>query len=242
MPVTAQIISVQPLSGKEFLEPGEPFGYMLTLDAEPVRGQAFIGLSAGLIAYALGVLLGAPPTAGDGPRAVTEIELHILREVLDVLVGELSEAWRPFGVAFRWTPEADEPMAGPGALLVFDCQLALGDAQYPLRIATPAFLARLAALQSKPDAEEEVPAPVRETILTAVRRSNVVVEAVLSGSTLRMKDLLAMERGHVLMLGQSAGSQCECRINGKNKFRGEWIAHGDRQGIELRQDTAAATG
>ena len=233
MPVTARIVSFQPLSGREFLEPGDAFGYVVTLEAEPVRGQAFIGLSAGLIAYTLRVLLGAPPMPEDASRAVTEIELHILRDVLDLLVSELTEAWRPYGVAFRWMPEAGEPTVGPGAMLVFDCELALGDEQQKLRIAAPAFLARVAALQSTPDAEEEAPAPVRETILTAVRRANVVVEAVLTGSTLRMKDLLAMERGHVLMLGQPAGSQFECRVNGKNKFRGEWIAHGDRQGLEL---------
>jgi flagellar motor switch protein FliM len=234
MPVTAQTVSVKPLSGREFLEPIDALGYMLTLEAEPVRGQAFVALSAGLLAYTLRILLGSPPTPEESPRAVTEIELHILREVLELLTRELTEAWKPSGVAFRWTPGVDEPTAGLGTMLVFDCHLVLNDTQQTLRIAVPAFLARLAALQSTHEAEVEAPAPVRKTILAAVCRANVVMEAVLSGSTLRMKDLLAMERGHVLMLGQSAGSQCECRINGKTKFRGEWIAHGDRQGLELQ--------
>ena len=101
------------------------------------------------------------------------------------------------------------------------------------RIAVPAFLARLAALQSASATAEEAPAPVREMILGALRRANVSVEAVLSGSTLRMGDLLAMEPGHVLMLAQPAGSPLECRINGKPKFRGEWIRHGNRQALEL---------
>jgi flagellar motor switch protein FliM len=233
MPVAAQIVSVQLFSGREFLERGDQFGYVLTLEAEPVRGQAFIALSAGLLAYTLRALLGAPSAHEDGPRPVTEIELHILREVFELLARELTEAWKPSGVAFQWTPAADEPKAATGTMLAFDCNLDLYDAQQTLRIAVPAFLARLAALQPTPDTEEEAPAPVQETILAAVRRANVAVEAVLSGSTLRMKDLLAMERGHVLMLGQSAGSPCECRINGKTKFRGEWIAHGERQGLEL---------
>jgi len=80
---------------------------------------------------------------------------------------------------------------------------------------------------------EDAPAPARETILRALRRASVSVEAVLSGSTLRMGDLLAMEPGHVLMLAQPAGSPLECRINGKPKFRGEWINRGNRQTLEL---------
>jgi flagellar motor switch protein FliM len=118
-------------------------------------------------------------------------------------------------------------------MVVFDCQLVLDDAPQTLRIAAPAFLARLAALQSTLAVEEDAPAPVRETILAALRRASVGVEAVLAGSTLRMKDLLAMERGQVLMLAQPTGSPLECRINGKTKFRGEWIAHGDLDGLEL---------
>jgi flagellar motor switch protein FliM len=232
-PVAAQIVSVQPLSGSEFLKSADLLGCLLTLDAEPVRGQAFIALSAGLVAYLLRALLGAPPTPDDGSHAVTEIESHILREIFESLARELTEAWKLSGIAFRWTPAAGEAPDGQCAMVVFDCQLVLDDAPQTLRIAAPAFLARLAALQSTLAVEEDAPAPVRETILAALRRASVGVEAVLAGSTLRMKDLLAMERGQVLMLAQPTGSPLECRINGKTKFRGEWIAHGDLDGLEL---------
>jgi flagellar motor switch protein FliM len=232
-PVAGRLAAVQPLSGSEFLQSGDEFGCLLALDAEPVRGQAFIGLSAGLVAYLLRVLLGAPPTPEDGPRAVTDIELHILREVFELLTRELSAAWKPSSIAFRWTSTgAGEAAAGQGMMLVFDCRMDVDEGERTFRIAMPAFLARLAALQSAP-ASEEASAPVRETILNALRRANVGVEAVLAGSTLRMSDLLAMEPGHVLMLAQPAGSPLECRINGKPKFHGEWIARGDRRGLEL---------
>lgn len=232
-PVAAQIVSIQPLSGGEFLKAADQLGCLLTLEAEPVRGQAFIALSAGLVAYLLRALLGAPPTPDDGSHTVTEIESHILREVFESLARELTAAWKPSGIAFRWTPAAGEAPAGLCAMLVFDCQLVLDNSPQTFRIAAPAFLARLAALQSTLAVEEDAPAPVREIILAALRRGSVGVEAVLAGSTLRMKDLLAMERGHVLMLAQPTGSPLECRINGKTKFRGEWIAHGDREGLDL---------
>ena len=232
-PVTAEIVSVEPLYGSEFLKSGDEVGHLLTLEAEPVRGQAFIALSAGLLAYLLRVLLEAPEAPADGSRAVTEIELHILREIFESLAREFAEAWKPSGIAFRWTPDAGEATAGLGTMLVFHCQLTLDNSRQFLHIAAPAFLARLAALEPTPDAEEEAPGEVRETIFDALRHASLGVEAVLAGSTLRMKDLLAMERGHVLMLAQPAGSPLECRINGKPKFRGEWIAQGDRQALEV---------
>ena len=59
------------------------------------------------------------------------------------------------------------------------------------------------------------------------------MEAVLAGSSLRMSDLAAMEPGHVLMLAQAAGSPLMCLVNGKPKYRGEWITHGDRQAFQV---------
>lgn len=232
--VDAQIVAAQTLSSSVFLQSGDEGGCLLTLDAEPVRCQAFIALSAGLVAYLLRVLLGAPPTPEEGSHTVTEIELHILREIFEALARELTAAWKPSGIAFRWTSTgAREAAAGQGAMLVFDCRLDVDNVPQTLRVAAPAFLARLAALQSAPARAEEAPAPVRDMILHALRRASVNVEAVLSGSTLRMGDLLAMEPGHVLMLAQPAGSPLECRINGKPKFRGEWISRGNRQTLEL---------
>ena len=233
-PVTAQLVEAQSVSGGAFLQSGEEGGCLLTLDAEPVRGQAFIALSAGLVAYLLRVLLGAPSVSGEGSHTVTEIELHILREIFELLACELTAAWKPTGIAFRWTSTgAAEVAAWQGAMLVFDCRLDVEDAPQTFRFAAPAFLVRLAALRSSPAMAEEASAPARETILLALRRANVSVEAVLSGSTLRMGDLLAVEPGHVLMLTQAASSPLDCLINGKPKFRGEWIGCGHRQALEL---------
>jgi flagellar motor switch/type III secretory pathway protein FliN len=59
------------------------------------------------------------------------------------------------------------------------------------------------------------------------------VEAYLGGSSIRLGDLAAMQKGQILVLTQPAGSQLECAINGRTKFRGEWIALGDRHGLQV---------
>ena len=59
-------------------------------------------------------------------------------------------------------------------------------------------------------------------------------EAVLAGPSLRMSDLLALEAGQVLVLGEAAGSQLECRINGKTVFRGDWIHQGNQGALQIQ--------
>ena len=232
--VTARLASTQPLSGTAFLESVETGGCLLTLDAEPVRGQLFVQVAPGLVAYLLRMLLGGGPAAAPVPRAVTEIELHILREIFELLAREMTAAWKPAGVAFRYaSPNAPEITPAHGSMIVFDFSLDLDEAQQTFRIAIPAFLVRMAALQCAPAAAVETPGPVREMIFNALCGAKVNVEVLLSGSTIRMGDLHAMESGQILMLAQPAGAPVECHIGGKPKFHGEWMDHGDSQALLL---------
>ena len=233
MPVAGQLAVAQPLPGSTFLESEDDGGYLLRLNAEPVRGQALAALSPSLVAHLLRILLGSPPGPGDAPRHVTEIELHILREIFEILERELTAAWQPAGIAFRYGVTGNnEAATTPDTLLVFEYRMEFGDVHATLRIAVPAFLVRLAVLNCAPPVEV-ASSPVQETILGSLRRATARVEAVLAGSTIRMGDLVAMEPGQVLMLSQPARSPLELRINGKPKFRGEWVACGNRQALDL---------
>ena len=234
-PADARVVGVQPLSRSAFLASCAEGGCLIELDADPMRGQALVSLYPNLVAYLLRVFLGGSISSANDSRAVTEIELYILREIFELVERELSAAWKPTGIGFRWRPTGiPEPAAGQGTMLAFDCRLQLNDVEAGLCVAVPAFLARMAALQSAPALVEEAPAPVRNMILNSLRSATVRVEAVLSGSTLRMGDLLAIETGQVLMLSQPAGSPVECRIGGKAKFRGEWVDHGARRALLLQ--------
>jgi len=233
-PVTADLAGVRPLPRNAFLASHEEGGCLIELDAAPVPGQSLLMLYPSLVSYLLRVLLGAPPSSTIGPRAVTDIERYILREIFELAERELTAAWKPAGMAFCWKPlSGPEATAGQDTMLVFDCRLHLEEGEAGFGIAVPAFLARIAALATTPAKKEDTPAPLRNMILASMRRGTVSVEAVLSSLTLRMKDVLEMETGQVLMLSQPAGSPVECRIGGKPKFQGEWVDRGARRALVL---------
>jgi flagellar motor switch protein FliM len=230
--IGAQLGSPQPQLRSDFERSVEEGGCLIAMDADPVRARALVAFSPGLVAYLLRSLLGAPAAPGDEVRAVTEIELHILGEIFESLARELSNAWNAAGIRFRFQAAGGrETGLEESALVVFECRLELGEMREAFRIAIPAFLARIAALQSAPLPAEESPA--RDKILTALLRGSVSVEAALPGSRLRMEDLLAMEPGHVLTLAQPAGSPIDCLIGGKPLFRGEFLTHAGRQALLL---------
>jgi len=230
-PVEAHMSAMQRVSRSTFLHSQEDGGHMLVLETEPAGSQVLVAFSAGLAACFLRSLLGAPPAADAGPSALTEIELYILHEVFDLLVEEANRAWKSCGIAFRvGSTETPDATAGQESMLVASCRVDMDETQEGFRIAVPAFLARLAALHALRGSTGAAPGI---SILASLRHARLRVEAVLPGSTVSMADLLAMEPGHLLMLSRAAGSPLECRINGKPKFQGEWLARGNRQALEL---------
>jgi len=122
-----------------------------------------------------------------------------------------------------------------GTALVLNCTVRVQDEDETLRVAVPVLAIRLAALQNEQKAAAEVAGETaaRTALLEAVGGATLEVEAYLGGSAIRLGDLAAMQAGQILMLTQPAGSQLDCVVNGKTKFRGEWIALGDRHGLQV---------
>ncbi|HUP04083.1 MAG TPA: FliM/FliN family flagellar motor switch protein [Bryobacteraceae bacterium] len=233
-PAASQIGASRTVSESAYLKSVENGSCPVVLDADPVGGQIAVTLSFGLTAFLLRALLCAPSAPAGDPRPVTDIERHILRDVFDSVAKEMSAAWNPAGIAFRWNAAAREPAPGQGAILVFECFLSLGDVRGALFVAIPTFLARLSVLRAGSSSPEEPAPSPREAILNAMRGAKVNVEAALSGAALRMEDLLALQPGDVVMLPQSAGAPVECRIGGVPKFAAELVTRGGRHALLLQ--------
>lgn len=250
-PVKATPSGIDQLSAKAFLQAGADDACVITFDLASTRGQAWVGLSAKFVFRVLDILLGTPPTTASASRTtLTEIERHVLREFFESLGSTLVGAWASSGIAMRMgsiatidTLRQDADL--DGAVLVLNCMMRMQDVDETFRVAVPALAVRLAALQNEQKAAAEVAGETaaRNTLLEVLGTATVQVEAFLGGSEIRLGDLAAMQAGQILVLTQPAGSQLECAINGKVKFRGEWIALGDRHGLQVEAivEESAAT-
>jgi flagellar motor switch protein FliM len=240
-PVAAAPGGVEQMAIASFLDTSATDACLIALDLAPMPGQGWVGMSPGFLFRALDILLGAPPAATPAGRTtITEIERHVLREFFQVLLTALGAAWAPGGIRLhaasigppqelRHAPDAD------GAALVLHCEVKFSEAEEHFRVAIPVLAIRLAALQQEQHAagQATAEAPTRAALLQAVSSATVQVEAVLGGSTIRLGDLAAIETGQILMIDQPATSQLDCLVNGKAKYRGDWISHDDRHGLQI---------
>jgi flagellar motor switch protein FliM len=246
-PVKALAAGIDQLPVAAFLQAGAHDACVISFDLASTRGQAWVGLSAKFVFHILDVLLGAPQTSTPTTRTtVTEIEQHVLREFFDLLASSLVNAWAPSGVALkmgavRTIDELRQEADLDGTALVLNCTVKIQDGDETFRVAVPVLAVRLAAQQNEQKAAAEVAGETaaRNALLDAVGGATLEVEAYLAGSSIRLGDLASMQAGQILVLSQPAGSQLECIVNGKTKFRGEWIALGDRHGLQVESIVGA---
>lgn len=227
----------------DFLEQSASDACMVRFELAPMRGQAWAGLSRGLVFRVLDILLGSSQSAPAARTTITEIEKHLLHDFFDLLTGTLDAAWKASGVSLTISVigtagEVRQAAPADGTALVWNCKLDLGEAAETFRVAIPVLAVRLAALQVERSAAAQVSSETaaQTALLEIVSSARLEVEAVLSGSSIRLGDLASLHPGQILMLNRAAGSPLECLVNGKPKFRGDWIAEGDRHGLQL--DTA----
>jgi flagellar motor switch protein FliM len=248
MLVKATAAGIDQLAMADFVAAGVEDACMIALDLASTRSQAWVGLSARLVFHILDILLGAPPAMAPASRTtITEIERHVLREFFDTLAAALVSAWAPGGISLRMSSIAtiDQVRQAAdldGTALVLNCSVRMQDADNTFRVAVPVLAIRLAALQNEQKAAAEVAGETaaRTAVLETIGGATLEVEAFLGGSAIRLGDLAAMQAGQILMLAQPAGSQLDCVVNGKTKFRGEWIALGDRHGLQVESLVDAA--
>jgi len=236
--VAASLDGPVQLSRAEFLADAQTDVCRLILDLDGGRGQAFFGLSPGLVTCILGILLVIPQDVQPGQRdSVTDIKLHVMRKFFEILTDELRRAWDSIHVGFDMRPadESDEKPADSGEdpLLVLNCRIKFAAAEETFRLAVPALLVRLVVLDREREAALKPGITRYPGMLNILRQASFELEAVLAGSSLRMSDLLAMQPGEILMLEQPIGAPVECRVNGKPKFRGELIQTGARRALQL---------
>lgn len=241
IPVEGIPAGVEQIPVAGFLEASAADPCLITLDLAPMRAQGWIGLSQGLVFRVLDNLLGAPQTTAPGARTtITEIERHVLREFFQTLLAALEAAWAPGGISLRLASigtveEVKQTAASGGTALVLNCKVRLTEAEESFRVAVPVLAVRLAAFEAQQSAAVQLAGETaaRHALLDLLSGATLQLEAVVTGSQIRLGDLAAMQPGQILVLSQPAKSQLDCLVNGKAKFRGEWIADGDRRRLQV---------
>lgn len=180
---------------------------------EPARATALVQLPSAMTMIWVDYLLGGPGMViGDADRELTEIEFHLVRDLLQLSLGDLSYAFAsivPMTVkvkSVQYNPQFVQAAAASAPVIVATFAVRLGEIEDTATIMLPADV-MLAGLRERETTERRTASEVaahedaRNQIAAAVGNVPVGVAVRFGPITIRPSDVIGLKVGDVLHLG-----------------------------------------
>jgi flagellar motor switch protein FliM len=235
------IVSVEQFAYSEFLMslPDPTAFYAINLSL--YDGVGALEINPSIAFTMIDRLLGGTGQTPGPNRALTLIEQNVVDSVVNLMLDNLTETWRPItNMEFRIQARETRPqmlqVTGPTEiviLLVFDIRIA--DTRGMVNLCIPA-----AAIEAVGEAFEQgwqrtrkQPTPDEEAWLhTNLGRVRLPVAALLE-TTLPARDLIALRPGDVLSLGHSVTQPVDVHIGQVRRCGGRLTQHGKNAGVQV---------
>jgi flagellar motor switch protein FliM len=236
--VTVNLVSFEQIPFQEFLDGLPSPTIIASLSLRPYEGPGVLEIGPASFFPILEMLLGGN---GKEPqvfaREITDIEQRLVEMLLRVIVQDLREAWKmiapiDFSVQnIEKEPQFLQVLAPTEAVIAIGMELRAGDATGPLNIAIPSLAVKMMHLKvgqqwisrrTDPSVEDQ------EKMLHLLESTETEIEIAHDGATIRMQDLLALNRDDILLLDLPVERPSVCFVNGKNKFQGHIAQFGPK--------------
>jgi flagellar motor switch protein FliM len=184
-------------------------------------------------------LLGGTGQTPGPNRALTLIEQNVIDSVVNVILDNLTETWRPvvnmeFRIQARETRPQMLQVTGPTEiviLLVFDIRIAETRGMVNICIPAAAIEAVGEAFEQGWQRTRKQPTPEEEVWLhTNLGRVALPVTALIE-TRLSARDLVELKPGDVLSLGHAATQPVDVHIGQVRRFGGRLTHHGTNAGV-----------
>jgi flagellar motor switch protein FliM len=213
---TVNLDSLEMRTYDEYIQSLPQVTTTIILQVEPSRTPAILQIPTDATMTLIDCLLGGPATALEMPfRELTEIEWHLMKDMLDLTAGELAYGFQPIMKlalevrSAKYNPHFIQLIAATEPVLVVRLDMNVGPIQSPITlmfVAEP-ILAELRAaddMGGRSDEEQREHAAAIE--LMAQRMSNVPlpVSVRFKGRPMGAREISRLEVGSVVRLGHGA--------------------------------------
>jgi flagellar motor switch protein FliM len=243
--LTVNLVSVEQLSYAEFLDGLPSPTCMVSLGLTPYDGNGVMELNPSLVFPILEMLLGGTgKTSATIQRDVTEIEQKLLDGLFRIILNDLREAWKGVTmVEFTIESMETEPqllhiLAPNEAVVSIGIEIRIGDTVGMMNIAMPSIVIKM--MRQKFDQQWSV----RKThaseaeqarVLRFLREGLLTAEARLEGPTLRIRDLLELSEGQLLVFDFPADRPIELLVNGVHRYSAQLVSTGRKRACQIEQ-------
>jgi flagellar motor switch protein FliM len=240
--IMVNLVSVEQLSFTEFLNGLPSPTCIASMSLRPYEGNAGLELNPSLTFPLLEILLGGTgKTAIRNEREITEIERSLLEGLFRLILQDLKEAWKTVTVidfkieAMEKEAQQLQILAPNEPVVAVGIQIRIGDATAGMmNIAMPALIIKM--MRQKFDQQwssrkAEATESEQARMLAFLKQARVQVDGQLQGPKITVEDFLGLTLGDVIRFDYGVGRPLDCVVNGKNKFKGQVVASGEKLAI-----------
>ncbi len=243
--VALSLVSLEQISYSEFLEGLASPTCIAYLGLRPYDGTAVLELSNNLVFGLLELLLGSKGKASTPVnRKITDIEKKLVQTLLRVVLRDLSEAWKNVAdIAFSLQSLASEPtmlyvLSPAEAVIVIAVEVRVGATSGLMNLAIPSiFVKRLRHKLDQLQRVRRVESTENDQYFVAqlIQDAMLTIEAQIPSGVISARTLVGLELGEVIVLDHPIDKEISASLNGKEKWRGNITAQGEKVAFEVSQ-------
>ena len=243
-PVKISILTVDQFAYSEFSNAISNPAFLSIIDFEPLNGQILIDISTNVVYAILDRLLGGDGTEKQEIRAFTEIELSLLNSMMVKVMSLIQEAWsnviqlKPKLNKIEVNPQFAQIVPPNETIALITMNIEVGSAEGMLNVCIPHLviepvLDKLStrywfSTKEKDLSEKEILAMKKRILDT-----KVPIKVELGSATVKVKDVLDLQKGDVIKLNRRTDEEVRVRIGSQVKFLGSIGVSRNRMAVKI---------
>ncbi len=230
-PVKISILTVDQFAYSEFSNAISNPAFLNIIDFSPLNGQILIDISTNIVYSIIDRLLGGDGIESQTIRSFTEIELSLLKGMMDKVMPIIQEAWinvidlDPYLDKIEVNPQFAQIVPPNETIALITMNIEIGSTEGMLNVCIPhlviePILDKLSTKYWFSTAQKELSENELASIRKRMLNTKVPVRAELGSTSIRVKDVINLQVGDVVKLDGGTGDEVRIKIGSQVKFLG----------------------
>lgn len=243
-PVKVNILTVDQFAYSEFSNALKNPAFLSIIDFSPLNGQALIDISTDIIYTVIDRLLGGDGTDLQDVTGFTDIELSLLRNMMEKVVKDLKNAWEnvieldPVLEKIEVNPQFAQIVPPNETIALITMSIEIGELEGMMNICIPYILLEpvLDKLNTKfwfSTSTNKHKLEDQKAIKERMLKTSVPIVAELGSTQLNVRDILNINAGDVIRLDQRDGDMISLRIGSNIKYKGYMGMSENRMAVQI---------
>lgn len=243
-PAKVSILTVDQFAYSEFSNALKNPAFLSIIDFNPLNGQILIDISTDIIYTIIDRLLGGDGTDIQEVTSFTDIELSLLKNMMEKVVKDLKQAWEnvieldPVLEKIEVNPQFAQIVPPNETIALITMSIEIGELEGMMNICVPYILLEpvLDKLNTKfwfSTSTKKHTVEDQEAIKSRIMDTSVPVVAELGTTQLRVRDILNIHPGDVIKLDQNKNEKSSIRIGSNIKYKGNIGVSDNKMAIQI---------